>query len=138
MNWKGLPREKTDPQKRGDLFVCVLTYTGTFDTDHFSAIFSLLAEILKVIWAGRGANGPKRQSPTDNRTQGRCFGQCFHSQISSQDFAKLVSSLFPGSHIQLAAQRTITNTRLCLYIAVKTHPAAFPVDTLLPQSINTP
>lgn len=138
MNCKGLLWEKTDPQKREGLFVCVLTTTGTLNTYQFSAISSLLEENLKVIWAGRGAHGPNRQSPTDNHTQGRCFGQCFHSQISSQDFAKLVSSHFPGSHIQLAAQRTITNTRLCLYIAVKTHPAAFPVDTLLPQSINTP
>lgn len=61
------------------------------------------------------AHGPKRQSPTDNRTQGRCFGQCFHSQIPSQDFAELVSSHFPGSQIQLQA-KGLTQKHTCVYI----------------------
>lgn len=59
-------------------------------------------------------HGPKRRSPTDNRTQGRCFGQCFHSQISSQDFAELVSSHFQGSLIQLQAKR-LTQTHTSVY-----------------------
>lgn len=75
------------------------------------------------------AHGPK--SPTDNRTQGRCFGRYLYSQISSQAFAELVSSHFPGSQIQLQAKRlaqTQGETYAPIYTAVKTHPAAVPVD----------
>lgn len=67
-------------------------------------------------WTHTHTNAHGLKSPsTDNRTHGRCFGQCFHSQISSQDFAVLVSSRFPGSQMQLQAKR-LTQTHACVYI----------------------
>lgn len=49
---------------------------------------------------------PRKASPTENRTQGRSSGQCFHSKISSQDFPRLVSSHFPWGLILLQRRGT--------------------------------
>lgn len=131
---------------RKRILVCMcLTTTGPVDTDHFLP-FPASSRGVETLHGLGGVSACclmdahththtctwSKEAPTHSRTQGRCFGHCFHSQISSQDFAELE---FPPTSQEARSsyeQKTLTNTHLCLYIPVKTHPAAFPVDLFQP------
>lgn len=110
----------------------------------FSAISSFLLKSLNVLCARQGVcivcvHGPKRQSPTDYHTQGRCFGQKLPFPNFQQRFPP-TSQAARFSNKQ-GNKSTHTHTHPCVsvyvYIAAKTHPLAFLVDTSFSKVQNS-
>lgn len=76
----------------------------------------------------------KRQSPTENRTQGDALATVFIPKFV------FCSSSFPKNLIQLQKAKRLMQMHTFIHancITVETHPATRPVDTLVPQSQHT-